>query len=267
MGLLDSTAGRVAAGWSTGGLSEAYRALKPKGSGESGYAPLPFENPDNPVDGNQLYSALAQGLGRDPTPSEISQYSKYIKSGDLSYEDVHNITAGLPEQEKARLEQYSKQYGDALNQQNQGILDQAAATANSRFAGLGRPVTSAQSASVLQAGGQLAQARQSALADFYGRGLSNNLNQYTQLGQNTLNRGNALGDERTAYNRSLLGYQTQRNDYSTDLSNTNAQNRRRALGTLTGSILGAGAGALSGGGVKGAQLGAGIGGQAGGLFY
>ena len=264
MGFFDSDLGRVAAGWSTGGLSEVYRAMRPKGSSQ-GYSALPFESPDNPVDAIRVSQALQQGLGRVPTQNEIDQYSKYVKTGDLDYGEISQIAQGLPEADKARLEQYATQFGDKLNAQNGAIIDQAANAASSKFASLGRPNTSAMGASVLQAGGQLAQQRQSALADFYGRGLGNNMLAFRGQGQDALNRAQSLGDSRTAYNRGLSGYQTQRNDYGTDLYNQELKNKRQAYNQFGGSLIGAGIGGALGG-TGGARLGAGIGGQAGGLF-
>ncbi len=258
MGFFDSDAGRVAAGWSTGGLSEAYRAMRPNGSSQ-GYAPLPFENPNNAVDVGRITQALQQGLGRMPTQNEIDQYSKYVKTGDLDYGEIGQIAQGLPEADRARLDQYATQFGDKLNAQNGAILDQAGAAANSRFTSLGRANTSAMGASVLAAGGQLAQQRQSALAAFYGRGLQNNMNAYQEQGQNALGRGQALGDSRTAFNRGLLGYQTQRNDYGADLYNQELKNKKQAFGQLTGGLGGAAVGGILGG-APGARVGAGVGG-------
>jgi hypothetical protein len=213
---------------------------------------------------DKISQELQKGLGRAPTQNEINQYAKYVKTGDLDYGEIGQIASGLPEAEKVRLDQYATQFGDKLNEQNKAILDQAGAAANSRFASLGRPNTSAMGASVLQAGGQLAQARQSALADFYGRGLGQNIGAYRDQGQNAIGRAQGLQDSRTAYNRSLLGYQTQRNDYETAFNNQELRNKQRAYNQLAGSVIGAGIGSI--GGVGGARLGAGIGGQAGGLF-
>lgn len=273
MGLFDSTAGRAALGWSTGGLSEVYRALRPSGGGSSDYAALPFENPDYAVDSGRVAQALQQGLGRQPTQNEIDQYSKYIKTGDLDYGSITQIAQGLPEADKARLDQYAGQYGDILGANDNKFLSQAADTfgakVNSQFASLGRPNSSAMAAQVFSQGGQLAgqlaQQRQSALADFYGRGLSNNMGAYRDQGQSNMNRAYGLADQRSAFNRGLLGYQTQRNDYSTDLNNENAKNKQQAFNQFVGGLGGAAIGG-SLGGAPGARLGAGLGSNAGGLF-
>ncbi len=250
------------------GLYQAYKGLTGGyggGGGGRSYAALPFENPDNPVDSSRVAEALKQGLGRAPTQNEIDQYSKYIKTGDLDYGEIGQIAQGLPEADRARLDQYATQFGDKLNAQNKEIIDMAGASANSRFASLGRPNTSALGASVMQAGGALAQARQSALANFYGQGLQDNMGSYRNQGNAAMSRAYGLTDKRTDYNRSLLGYQTQRSDYGADLYNQEMKNKRQAFNQLAGSLAGAGVGGAMGG-VGGARLGAGIGGQAGGLF-
>lgn len=273
MGFFDSTAGRVAAGWSTGGLSEVYRAMRPGGGG-AGYAALPFDNgAGNAVDNGRIAQEFQRVTGRAATKNELEQYAQYIKNGDMTYGDIGQVLQGLPEQDRARLDAYATQYGNALGANDQNFLGQAAdifsAKANSQFASLGRPNTSAMAAQVFgkggQLAGQLAQQRQSAIAAFYGQGLQNNMGAYRDQGQNTLHRAYNLQDGRTAFNRGLLGYQTQRNDYNTDLSNQNAENKRRAYDQLGMGLVGAGVGGAFGG-VGGARLGAGIGSSAGGLF-
>lgn len=272
MGFFDSTARRVAVGWGTGGLSEVYRAMRPGGGGQ-GYAPLPYENPDFAVDDKRVSRALQWALGRAPTKNEVDQYSKYVKTGDLDYGEIGQIAQGLPEADRARLDQYAAQYGDVMGANDQKFLSQAADTfgakVNSQFASLGRPNTSAMGAQVFAQGGQLAgqlaQRRQYALAAFYGQGLQNNMDAYRDQGASALSRGQGLRDSRTAYNRGLNGYQTQRSDYGVDLANEEAKNRQRAYSQLGGSLVGAGVGGLIGG-RTGAQIGAGVGGRAGGLF-
>lgn len=255
-----------------GGLLSSYMASRI--GGNRGYGPLPFENPNYAVDSNQVAQALRQGLGRNPTQSEIDQYSKYIKTGDLTYGEIGQIAQGLPEADRARLDTYATQYGNALGANDQQFLSQAADTfgakANSQFASMGRPNSSAMAAQVFgqggQLAGQLAQQRQSQIAAFYGQGLQNNMGAFRDQGQDALHRAYSLQDGRTAFNRGLLGYQTQRNDYGVDLENQSRMNQRDAFNKLGGSLIGAGLGSMGGGGMAGARLGAGIGGQAGGLF-
>lgn len=261
MSFLDTTAGKIVGG----PIGMAYNALRPNGS-QQGYAPLPFDyGENNTVDNARIAQALQQGLGRAPTQNEIEQYAKYIKTGDLTYADIGQISQSMPEADRARLEANLGRFGDVLNAQNDAILGQAAARANSQFSSMGRPVTSAQTASVLQAGGQLAQARQAALADFYGKGLNYNQSIYQSQGQNALARGYQKEDSRTAFNRSLLGYQTQRNDFNTDLANEELRRKTQAWKSLPFTLAGTALGAKFGG-PAGAGAGAQIGRDVGGLF-
>ena len=261
---LGKSLGRAAIGWSTGGLSEVYRALRP-GGGSAGYSALPFENPSFTVDEGRIRQEFLSSLGRQPTQNEIDQYARHIKTGDLSYGDLGYVLQAMPEADRARLDTNAAAYSEKLGAQNQAILDRTAATVNSRFAGLGRPVSSGMAASMLQAGGNLALQQQSALAEFYGRGLQNNQNQYLNRGESALARAYQLQDDRSAFNRGLLGYQTQRNDFNTDLSNENARRKQQAYNELIFGVIGAGVGGKFGG-VEGARLGAGVGSKAGGLF-
>jgi len=134
-------------------------------------------------------------LGRAADQGEFDFFNRLISNGHIQPYEIGQVLQGTPEYQSALLSKNTAKYGDQLNAQNAGILDQAAAAANSRFTSLGRPVTSAQSASVLQAGGQLAQQRQSALADFYGRGLQQNASISQMQGNSALGRAYQLQDE------------------------------------------------------------------------
>jgi len=264
MGFFGSDLGRAAVGWTTGGLSEVYRALNP-GNPQQGYSPLPFDyGANNAVDHGRIGQELQNALGRPATQDEIDQYSKYIQTGDLQYGDIGRIVQGLPEAQQARLAQQQGQYQNLLTANNQSVLNQAAATANGQFAQNGRQWSSGQGNSILQAGQQLAAQQSPMIANFYGQGQMGLNSAYQSAGQDTLQRAYNLTDSRTAYNRSLLGYQTQRNDYGTDLSNQRAYNRGQAFNQLVGGGIGAAVGSL--GGPAGAQIGAGLGSRAGGLF-
>jgi hypothetical protein len=259
------TAGRVAAGWGTGGLSEVYRAMRP-GGGMQGYGALPFDYGANiEVNNSKIAAEIRAATGRDATPTEIESYARYIKTGDLDYGDIGQIIQGSPELSKARIEDYTNQFGARLGANDQAIIDKSAATANSTFAGLGRQNSSALAASVMQAGGALAQQRQSALAQFYGQNLQNNMSQYVDRANTVQGRAYQKEDNRAAFNRSLLGYQTQRNDFNTDLNNQESRNRQRAYSQLPFTLGGAAIGGALGGGA-GAGAGAQVGSQFGGLF-
>lgn len=264
--------GRIAAGVATGGLSEAYRALQPRG-GSAQYGALPYDNGANrAVDNAKIAAEFQSATGRAPTPNEIDLYGQFIKSGDLEYGDIGNILKGSPEASQSRLEGYTDQFGQRLGAQDNQFLDAAAhrigAQAQSQFAGLGRPNSSAMAAQVFGQGGQVAQnlamQRQSALANFYGNGLQNVMGQYSDRANMTQGRAYQKQDSRTDFNRSLLGYQTQRSDNLTDYYNAKADQKRQAFNQFVPAVGGAILG--SAGGVQGARLGAQIGGGFGGLF-
>lgn len=265
MSFFDSDLGRAGVGFATGGLSEVARALRPGGGG-GGFAPIPYDRgAGNSVDIPRLSAAFKQATGRDATKDELDHFSTYIKNGDLDYNEIGQIAQGLPEAQQARLGQYGDQYASQLGKYDDQILGKAANVAQGQFAGLGRPDSSGLNSAFAGAAQNLAQQRQGQLASFYGNGYNNLLNQYQSLGQGAQNRGYALNDSRTEYNRGLNGYQTQRNDYMSLLEQQNQMNRRNALAKGIGSLAGAGIGALAGG-PAGAQAGAGVGGNLGGLF-
>lgn len=153
-----------------------------------------------------------QILGRQPTQDEFQYLNRFISEGQLQPHEVGQFLQSMPEYQNTLLNQNTAQYGQQLNEQNKAILDQAGAAANSRFASLGRPNTSAMGASVLRAGGQLAQQRQSALADFYGRGLQQNMQNVYGQGQSALQRGYGLRDETRNRGYEIEDYYRQKND-------------------------------------------------------
>jgi hypothetical protein len=263
----------IAAAMVGGGLLASYIGSRQKGS--MGYAPLPFDTGANrAVDNARIAAEFKSAAGREPNANEIEQYARYIKNGDLEYGDIGQILQGSPELSKQRLESYTDQYGQRLTAADNSFLDSAAnrigAQAQSQFAGLGRPNSSAMAAQVFGQGGQVAQSlamqRQSALANFYGQNLQSNMGQYVDRADQTQGRAYKREDNRAAFNQALTGYQTQRSDYNTDLENQYRRNQKQGFNQLGGSLIGAGLGYANGGGMAGAQFGAGIGGKAGGLF-
>lgn len=166
------------------------------------------------ADYNQFNDLYQQHLGRDISQDEWKYLSKFANDEGLQNHEIGQIIQGTPEYQTNLLNKNTQQFGDTLNAQNGAILDQAAVAANSHFANLGRPVTSAQGASVMQAGGQLAQARQSALADFYGRGLNNIQGLSQSQGTNAMNRGYGLRDEARQRGYQIEDYYRQKNDYA-----------------------------------------------------
>ncbi len=167
------------------------------------------------ADAAQIAQQFQSILGRAPTPAEVASFGKYIDDGSLDAHEIGQVLQSSPEFQSAQLERNTTQFGDRLNAQNGAILDQAGAAANSRFASLGRANTSAMGASVMAAGGRLAQDRQSALADFYGRGLQQNAALGASQGVNALNRGNYLMDRNHQEKTDLANYYRQQNDFNT----------------------------------------------------
>jgi hypothetical protein len=232
--------------------------------------PPPLENPNNGVDSSRINQEFQSALGRPATQDEIDHFSKYVKSGDISYDEIGQVVQGLPEAQSARLNQYGQQYADKLGASDNQILGRAADVANSQFVRLGRGNSSALGSQIASAGQQLALGRQSALAQFYGQGYGSLMDQYGNQGQGAMQRAYGLTDSRTAYNRQLqgarYGYQADQNNSVQLMNQQQDINRRQAFGSLVGAGLGAAIGASNGGGMAGARLGAGIGSNAGGLF-
>lgn len=207
------------------------------------------------ADYNALNDQFQQLLGRQISPDEFQYLGKFMNEGNLQGHEIGQLVQSLPEYQNNLLNKNTAQFGQQLNAQNQAILGQAGAEANSRFASLGRPNTSAIGASILQAGGQLAQQRQSALADFYGRGLQQNAALGVQQGQNALNRGYGLRDETRQRGYQIEDYYRQQNDFN------NYQNAHSGWNAITPefvasglfSIGGKAAAAATGGAIKPGQ--------------
>lgn len=218
-----------------------------------------------------LTAQFAQFLGRAPNPDELAYFQKFIQQEGIQPHEVGLMLQGTPEFQGQQLNRDTQAYGAQLAQGDQGILDRAAATAQSRFAGLGRNVTSAQVGALSQVAQNLAQDRQSAIAAFYGQGLQGNRSLQAGLGQGALERAYGLRDETRQ-----RGYQIEDRNYMKSMYDDYLNQQRRAgragaLGSMLGMAGGAAAGALiPGGGAMGAnigaQLGGGFGRNAGGLF-
>lgn len=214
-------------------------------------------------------------LGRAPTQAETDYFQKFLSEGSIQPYEVGQILQATPEFQQARLQKDTADYGQKLQESDNQIMqrgaDIAGAQAASRFAGLGRPNSSALAASVFGQQGQLAtglaQQRQSALASFYGQGLQNNASLYQQGGQNGLERAYGLRDESRQFaqqqdlaNRGMAAY----NGY---LDRANRQQRQQGMASFGGAIAGGLVGGLiPGGSPLGAMAGSSIGSKAGGLF-
>lgn len=212
---------------------------------------------------------FAQFLGRAPNPDELAYFQKFIQQEGIQPHEVGLMLQGTPEFQGQQLNRDTQAYGAQLAQGDQGILDRAAATAQSRFAGLGRNVTSAQVGALSQVAQNLAQDRQSALAAFYGQGLQGNRSLQAGLGQGALERAYGLRDETRQRGYQIEDRNYMKWAYDDYLSKQNASARRGALGSTIGGLAGAGLGAYFGGptgAMVGGRLGSGVGGNAGGLF-
>lgn len=208
-----------------------------------------------------------QVLGRQARPEELDYLSRFIDQGELSALEVGQFLQSLPEFQQTRLDQDTKRYSDLLAGSDRQILDQAGAAINSRFASLGRPVSSAQGGALAQVGQNLAMQRQSALANFYGQGLQrNSMNQFG-MGQESLGRAYALqGEKRNqAWEREMFNISL---DAQRDAENRSTKDYLGKYAMQVGlGLAGAGGKALAfkaGGG--GAAAGGGAGGSGGGMF-
>lgn len=163
-----------------------------------------------------------QILGRAPTPDELAFFNKYLNSGDLGAHEIGQVLQNTPEYQNSLLTKNLGQYGDVLQANDSKVLQQGADVAGtqaiSRFASLGRPNSSAMAAQVFgktgQLAGQLAQSRQSALADFYGRGLQQNAALGAQNGQSALSRAYFTADRRHQEDQDQYWYNRQQNDFN-----------------------------------------------------
>lgn len=219
---------------------------------------------------DQVSEQFRQVLKRAPSQSEIDFLSKFIDEGDLQPYEIGQILQSTPEYQRSTLAQDTAQFGQVLGTQDENALARAAdiagAQAQSRFAGLGRPATSAIASQVFGQTGnvasQLAQNRQQALADFYGRGLSGARESMISGGQGAIGRGYGLRDERRQRQFDLSDYYRQQNDFNTYLNAANRRQRQQGFAKLGGGALGFALGAPLGplGAYAGSQVGSGIGG-------
>lgn len=195
------------------------------------------------ISANDVQRQVQMLLGRPATADEITYYNKFIQDEGLTPYEVGQAIQSLPEYQGKQLETQGQKYSQALGANDQGILGQAAAMGQSRFAGLGRPQSSAQGAQFAQAAQNLAQSRQSALAAFYGQGLQNVANQSLAQGQGALERGYGLRDEKRQRGYQMEDYTRQSNAYQ-DYLNAQKRSRNQGLALQAGTMaLGAGLGA------------------------
>lgn len=197
-------------------------------------------------------------LGRAPTSAESDYLNKFLQEGSLQPYELGQILQGSPEFQKTQLMKNGQQYSDLLGASDANILGKAGAQIQSQFAEQGRPVSSGQIGALAQAGQNLAQQRQSALASFYGNGLNQNQSLYAQGGQNALDRGYGIRDNQTQFSQNMALANQQNGFYQNYLNQANRIQRNQGLGSAIGGGLG-----LIGGGLAGGPMGAAAGGGAG----
>lgn len=208
-------------------------------------------------------------LGRAATADERAYYDKFIRDEGVTPYEIGLMLQGQPEYQGQQLNRDLSAFQGALTAQDNAYLrnaaDIAGSQAQSRFAGLGRPNTSALGASVFGATGQAAQnlamQRQSALANFYGSGLRQNAALAQSYGQGAIDRGYGLRDERRHRAYEIEDYYRMKNDYQDE---KNASTGWRGVGSfdvasgLARGALSLGANALggymAGRGLRGAGL-------------
>jgi hypothetical protein len=219
-------------------------------------------------------------LGRGATPDEVAYYNKFIQDEKITPHEIGLMIQNSPEYQGQALNRDVQGFQNTLQAQDQGYLQNAAdiagAQAQSRFAGLGRPNSSALAASVFGATGQaaqgLAQQRQSALANFYGQGLNQNRALSQSLGQGAMERGYGLRDDAKNFERQVdltrIGNQYQQDLYSQYAKSQKKSALGGSIGGVAGALGGAALGSFAGPGgtMAGARLGGGLGQGFGGLF-
>lgn len=223
-------------------------------------------------------------LGRGPTQAENDYFQKFITEGSIQPYEIGQVLQALPEFQQSKLEKNTSALGDRLGASNEQIMqrgaDMAWAQAQSRFAGLGRPNSSALAASVFGQQGQLAQGlaqqRQSALAQFYGQGLQQNMALQQQGGQSALERGYGLRDETRQFGQQMQLARYSQDNYNNYLAQANKRARNQGMGSMLGAGLGLAAGAafaaptggmsMGEGALMGGSFGSRIGGGASAMF-
>ena len=198
-------------------------------------------------------------LGRAPSPAEVDFLTKFLQEGSIQPHEIGQLLQASPEYQNTLLEKNTGALERRLGASDADILGKTGAAINSQFAGLGRPVSSGQVGALAQAGQSLAQGRQAALADFYGRGLQRNASLYEEGGRNALERGYGLRDETRQFGQQKTLAAIAKANYDNYLNQSNRNQRRRGIGAIAGGLLGAGLGGFAGAGA-GSQIGAGIGG-------
>lgn len=216
-------------------------------------------------------------LGRAPTQAELDYINKFIGEGGIQPYEVGQMLQSMPEYQSKLLDQNVNKFDKLLSANDEQRLtrgaDIAGSVAQSRFAGLGRPNTSALAASVFGATGQmsadLASQRQSALAQFYGNGLNTNQGIAQMQGTGAMERAYGLRDETRQRQYQVDDRNYMKDVYDQYLKQQQGAQKAGAFGNVFGTVAGAGLGGYFGGpkgAYYGAQAGGAFGQNAGGLF-
>lgn len=198
---------------------------------------------DNRGSVNNLF---LQHLGRAGTPEELDYLTRFINEGHLNPAEVGNYLQSIPEYQQGQLTRDTAAYGAELDKGTAPVLDQAAARINSQFAGQGRPISSAQGGALAQVAQNLAMNKQSALADFYGKGITMNRSAMVGMGKDAINRGYGLRDEARQRQYQIEDYYREQNDYNTAQNSNNKIFGNPLIGKVTNGVLNLGASYLGG---------------------
>lgn len=210
-----------------------------------------------PMNDRAINDQFRQLLGRDAHPDEIQVFNEFMKENDLQPYEIGQIIQSHPEYQQNLLTQQGGQYADLLGKSDERILGLAQDQARGDFARMGRASSSGYTAAFANAARDLAMGRQQQLAQFYGQGYGGIRNLAAGQGQNALQRGYGLRDERRQRGWAIDDYYRQQNDFNSALK---GQSRRNLQGSLTEAGIKLGTGLISGGlsmGLSGMTPGAG----------
>lgn len=225
-----------------------------------------------PINDDEIAQQFQAILGRAPNQSEIANFKRFGGTGqvDLTAADIGEILRGHPEARMKQLQTYGQAYGQELGRGDEEVLGKAQGQLLSDFARQGRSMTgSPYLAAFANAARDLALARQSKVADFYGGGLGDIFSETGAQAQQTRQFG--LGQLEKSRQREFdaQDFYRQKDQFNDYLGQQNKANRNQALIGAGLGLAGAAAGgffAPAGASGMGKLLGAQIGGQLGSSF-
>ena len=200
----------------------------------------------------QIQQAFQSELGRAPTGAELEYFTQmgqgYGGVGQMSQYETQQALQATPEAQLSNLNKYSGMYQQQLGQSDSYMMGQAGNQLQSQFRKLGRGSSTAYIAAFTQAAQNLAMNRQQQVAQFYGQGLGNVMNNQVSQGNNTLDRSYQLQENQRQfsrdqdlanrnYDRQMDFYNTQRRQgFQSGLLNMGIQ---AGMGALQGATMGA----------------------------